>query len=1378
VQESLYSDISTTTATWDAKSQIPDTYTTNAKIRVTVNDNETANNTSSSDSATFILDTKNPVVGTPTGGGTGINVNQNATTSLANDKTNSQSVTLYLSASDDSTIEMMISENSDFSGASWEAYASSKSLTLSSGDGTKTVYVKFKDQYGNLTSSYSDTIILDTTPPTAPANVIIQDISNPDISEYRMFVNWKKNSESDWINYKVYRSTDGSNYSLLQTITDINTNYITDSGLTQGTTYYYKIVSTDDILNAATSSVVSLEAGSNPSDNVAPTISNVATSTITASSAKVTWVTNEVADTTVFYSVDTSYNLSQGVSGYATSHDVTLVGLDSGTTYRFYVRSIDPSANSATSTSGTFTTSGADATAPNISSITVSTTTPKSATITWTTDEAGTSLVEYSQTDGFSSGDIYGQYDSTTTHSVILPSVLTPATTYYFKVRSKDAAGNEAVSTQQSFTTQADPADTQKPTISSIATSSVAYNTATVTWTTNENSSSYVEFGKTTDYGRIYGQDDSVTSHSVSLPKDLDAATQYHFRVRSVDTSGNEAISGDYTFTTAADPADSTAPTISSVSIGEATSTSITISWSTNEDADSYIEYSSSTNLYNLSQGKPTMTTSHSVTLVGLSPSTEYYFRVKSADPSGNTAYDDNSGAGYTFVTASGPTPPVISSIQIVDVSTSSVTIIWTTDKSSDSFVEYGLDTSYGTIIGQYESVTSHSVTLTGLLSSATYHFRVRSRGSSEAVSQDYTFTTGGNPAAEDLTGPTISSVQAESISYNSVAITWKTDETASSQVVYGTSQTYGATTTLDTTLTRNHAVVISNLSQNTKYYYKVISKDQAGNQTEDDNSGQSYNFTTLTPQTETKIVSAGGGGTAPAPDTTPPGILSLKAVELTENSAKITWSTNEGATGLVKYGQTTVYGLEVSESTGYFYSHEIKLDNLTPGTLYHFKAISRDLAGNSGESSDQTFTTLGEAPAEEEVSEIAPPKMEKPAEEKEITEEILKELPPALEKKVQEAISKTEEAGITQVIIRASKTFVASVIEALPHNPFLAELDETKFIASVSEIAPKVVSAPQISGVMAEVGADYAKILWITDKKSNSLVAYASGAEYHTEKEEPYIGVFGNKDEATTTHQVLLPGLTPNTLYHYQVRSTAQIGPEGRSIDSTFTTLSLLPEISGVVFKEITEKTATIAWETTLPTKTRIEITDVKTGEVLTQEDPSFLKAHRFTVEGLKVSTSYSLQIFAENEEGNTSFSSILPFSTVISLEPPVISQVRISTSLIPGRIERVQAIISWKTDKPATSKVLYEEGITAKKELALSTPLDPNLVVDHIVITTAFKPGRVYRFRVESIDAFNNKSYSKDYTILTPRPRETVLDLIIENFEQTFEFLKRIKF
>ncbi len=44
-----------------------------------------------------------------------------------------------------------------------EAYATSKSWTLTTGAGTKTVYVQFKDAAGNWSASFTDTIVLDTT---------------------------------------------------------------------------------------------------------------------------------------------------------------------------------------------------------------------------------------------------------------------------------------------------------------------------------------------------------------------------------------------------------------------------------------------------------------------------------------------------------------------------------------------------------------------------------------------------------------------------------------------------------------------------------------------------------------------------------------------------------------------------------------------------------------------------------------------------------------------------------------------------------------------------------------------------------------------------------------------------------------------------------------------------------------------------------------------------------------------------------------------------------------------------------------------------------------------------------------------------------------
>jgi hypothetical protein len=88
------------------------------------------------------------------------------------------------------------------------------------------------------------------------------------------------------------------------------------------------------------------------------------------------------------------------------------------------------------------------------------------------------------------------------------------------------------------------PALTGGPTVSNIL-----GDRATISWNTNENSTSYVTHGASTSYGAKVGNDSLVASHSVNLTG-LIPATTYHYKVKSADQVGNEMISGDFTFST------------------------------------------------------------------------------------------------------------------------------------------------------------------------------------------------------------------------------------------------------------------------------------------------------------------------------------------------------------------------------------------------------------------------------------------------------------------------------------------------------------------------------------------------------------------------------------------------------------------------------------------------------------------------------------------------------------------------------------------------------------------------------------------------------------------------------------------------------------
>jgi hypothetical protein len=80
--------------------------------------------------------------------------------------TNGTNVTLSLEATDNSSGVHQVRYSTDAKEwTDWEPYTTSKEFTLPSGDGEKKVYVEFKDQAGNVSETYQQKIILDTTAP-------------------------------------------------------------------------------------------------------------------------------------------------------------------------------------------------------------------------------------------------------------------------------------------------------------------------------------------------------------------------------------------------------------------------------------------------------------------------------------------------------------------------------------------------------------------------------------------------------------------------------------------------------------------------------------------------------------------------------------------------------------------------------------------------------------------------------------------------------------------------------------------------------------------------------------------------------------------------------------------------------------------------------------------------------------------------------------------------------------------------------------------------------------------------------------------------------------------------------------------------------------
>jgi hypothetical protein len=113
--------------------------------------------------------------------------------------------------------------------------------------------------------------------------------------------------------------------------------------------------------------------------------------------------------------------------------------------------------------------------------------------------------------------------------------------------------------------------DSTPPVISAIQAS--ADNTsALITWTTDEASTSRVDYGTGTGYGQSKSDAALTSAHSVTITG-LSPITTYHFKVTSVDASANSASSGDQQVATTGNATQTTATDFTA---GTVTSTGVT----------------------------------------------------------------------------------------------------------------------------------------------------------------------------------------------------------------------------------------------------------------------------------------------------------------------------------------------------------------------------------------------------------------------------------------------------------------------------------------------------------------------------------------------------------------------------------------------------------------------------------------------------------------------------------------------------------------------------------------------------------------------------------------------------------------------------------
>jgi hypothetical protein len=440
------------------------------------------------------------------------------------------------------------------------------------------------------------------------------------------------------------------------------------------------------------------------------------------------------------------------------------------------------------------------------------------------------------------------------------------------------------------------------PKMSNIAITQPTPTSTIITWETDEEADSEVNYGLDKNYGVFRDPLPNKKKHKILLT-DLEPYQVYQLRIGSADYGGNQALSGNYSITTSAvmqkkeldkipldervyvERAIASIKMIKSTEglmmvekelveqiqrevlppaiIGNARIMEVgidyaVITWATDQETGSTVAYAREQEYR--PDGEDAYTTKagdteervkdHSVRLTGLTPGTLYHFRVEAEGELGLTSESlDN-----TFTTKD--LVPTILSFRTIKVEEDSAVLSWSTSIPAGGTVEYvDMKTKEAKSVGQPTMVSAHTLKIAGLRLGARYSAVVKAENSlgAKVTSNMIYFTT-----IKDVEAPIISKVSNESTLYPSAdakvqtLVSWATDEPAFCQFFFREGlnpliEPFGSGEEKEPRT--NHVQVVIEFQPSTVYQFWVECRDRANNKT------KSENFVLFTPNKEKSII-------------------------------------------------------------------------------------------------------------------------------------------------------------------------------------------------------------------------------------------------------------------------------------------------------------------------------------------------------------------------------------------------------------------------------------------------------------------------------------------------------------------------------------------
>src|SRR5258708_21933224 len=306
----------------------------------------------------------------------------------------------------------------------------------------------------------------DTLPPSAPANLTVTPASSTQLN-----LSWTTSTDNVGVTGYMVERCQGAACSNFAQIAALTTTTFNDTGLTSSTSYSYRVRATDAASNLSSYSAISTTKTSAPPDTTPPTApTNLTASAASATQINLSWTASTDNVGVTGYMVERCTGV--GCSNFAPIATPTTTtfddsGLNASTSYSYRVRATDAASNLSpySGTASASTSAPPDTTPPTApTNLTATAASASQANLSTTASTDNVSVTAYIVERCPGAGCSNFAQISTPTGNTFSDTGLTASTSYSYRMRATDAAGNlSAYSNTASASTPAPP-DTTPPT--------------------------------------------------------------------------------------------------------------------------------------------------------------------------------------------------------------------------------------------------------------------------------------------------------------------------------------------------------------------------------------------------------------------------------------------------------------------------------------------------------------------------------------------------------------------------------------------------------------------------------------------------------------------------------------------------------------------------------------------------------------------------------------------------------------------------------------------------------------------------------------------------------------------------------------------------